>query len=73
MGMPSRDIWTMVDVRFVFSNIRSPELRKNLPNRGQGAISNKKGEKIDKEGVADRKKNPLFYQHKIRAPKYEYY
>lgn len=63
----------MVDLKFVFSNISSrpnpnitlrPRTKSTLAKRKQTEIS------ITEE---EKKKTPLFYQHKIRAPKYEYF
>lgn len=64
----------MVELKFVFSNIRRTEVKRTLPNRFRRSVAQGKHEEIT--GSADKSKKkeiPLFYQHKIRAPKYEYY
>lgn len=72
-GYTLDDIWYMADLKFVFSNIISSEVKKSLPNQSQDIIGNKKIEKIGKAEIPKAGKIPLFYQHKIRVPKYEYF
>ena len=64
----------MVELKFVFSNISSGEKKKISPKRGEDSLSQANHEqKIYGEGETGKKKIPLFYKHKIRAPKYEFF
>ena len=64
----------MVDLKFVFSNIRRTEAKKTLLNRIKRSDGERRHEEITElKEEAKKREIPLFYQHKIRVPKYEYF
>ena len=64
----------MVDLKFVFSNLRPTEVKKTLPKRIRHSVAKARHEEItDSKEEAKKRQSPLFYQHKIRVPNYEYY
>lgn len=67
----SKEICDMVDIKFVFSNIRSINAKKSsLRPVNKSSFKKETGEVKVK---LDEKQIPLFYTHKIRAPKYEHF
>ena len=64
----------MVDLKFVFSNIRRTEVKKSLHNRIKSSVARKRHEGVpESKEEAKKIEISLFYQHKIRVPNYEYY
>ena len=65
----------MANLKFVFSNLRCPKANITLPNREKTYVGkyDRVKKNIAEEEETKKKKTPLFYQHKIRVPKYEYF
>jgi hypothetical protein len=64
----------MADLKFIFSQLRCAERKKNAPDRVEHSVDTSKREVLpgDRERIKERE-IPFFYHHKIRAPKYEYF
>lgn len=64
----------MADVKFIFPNLSSHDLKKYLLDRNKEGRERKKSDtNINKKEKEEKKNLPLFYHHKIRASKYEYF
>lgn len=59
-------------IKFTFPNISGPAVRKGLTNRNP-VTGNKKVEKKKEQKVSGERRVPFFYNHKIRAPRYEFF
>ena len=68
------EICCMVDLKFTFSNLQIPNVKKYLSDRAATGRDHKRNEAdLNKDKEGKEKKLPLFYEHKIRAPKYEFF
>jgi hypothetical protein len=64
----------MADLKFIFSQLRCAERKKNLPDQVKHSVDTSRRELLPGSGEKIKEREiPFFYNHKIRAPKYEYY
>lgn len=63
----------MADLKFVFSNIGSPEVKKSLSIQRRESVLKETSILKNQGKSLNEKEPPQFYFHKIRATKYEYF